>query len=138
MKTTQTLFLAGALLVGCGGGEQLPEKEKGETHFEESHYYRRTFFAGDTNCERASAAGVNCYQTLDLCANGRALLIVTDIMNDGSYSLRDGQVVLTLEGPREAGLPETSTFAREEADAGLVGLGDERWERYTPPYLSCG
>lgn len=130
------MFLAGALLVGCGGGEQLPEKV--ETHFEESHYYRRTFFADDTNCARAGAAGINCYQTLDLCANGHALLIVTDIMNDGSYSLREGQVVLTLESSREPGLPETATLTREESDAGLVGLGERRWERYTPSYLSCG
>jgi hypothetical protein len=50
----------------------------------------------------------NCTRSLTLCSNGGFELVVTDIVNEGLYTVEDRRIVATLAAPGDA--PETFTF----------------------------
>ena len=78
---------------------------------------------------------VNCWQTLTLCPDGRAELVVTDIVNGGRYRVDGASLVVTFTGPSEVGPRATFRLAGDSQSAVyeatgqtwvLWGAGDER------------
>jgi hypothetical protein len=101
------------------------------TTFGEPRTYRR--LAGNFTTEAECVAYqqqqpiFNCWQTLDLCPDGDAFLIVTDIVNVGTYEVGDAVISTTFES---GDVPELVDFAID-VDGNLVAedLGTRTWER---------
>ena len=69
---------------------------------------------------------VNCWQTLTLCPDGRAELIVTDIQNWGRYRLNGSALVVSFEGPSEVGPRAAFQLAADRQSAVYEATG-ETW-----------
>lgn len=87
---------------------------------------------------------INCWRTLTLCPDGRAELLVTDIVNGGRYHIDGPALVATSAGPREVGARATFRFAVDcqsavcEASGETCGLWDSDDERAPFAQTTCG
>lgn len=91
------------------------------TRFPEARTYESAVFETQVECEQAQSQGINCYRVLDLCPDGSAFVMVTDIVNPGTYT-RSGT---TIEGSFPVGdVPETMTFEHNLMRDSLV---DDTW-----------
>jgi hypothetical protein len=112
MNLKKTLGLS-ALLVGCAA-PALEHQDATATHeavvapkglpapapahFQAHTEFKRALFATDKACEDAMRHfGVNCFQEISLEPDGSASVIVTDILNVGTYTIDDGSLTVTLE-----------------------------------------
>lgn len=87
---------------------------------------------------------VNCWQTLTLCPDGRAELMVTDIVNGGRYRVDGASLVVTFTGPSEVGPRATFRLADDRQSAVYEATG-ETWvlwdaddERAASVEFACG
>src|SRR5687767_2664470 len=67
--------------------------------------FRRHLYVGPA-CEEALRTGVNCYQAIALCPDGRAWMMVTDVLNSGHHERVGAVMSIRLGTGREPGLPE--------------------------------
>lgn len=77
----------------------------------------------------------NCFPQLELCPDGRAFLLWTDILNRGTYAETDGVVEATFEA---GDVPERINFTLR--DGGQALEDDWRswaWYRTEPEYPFC-
>ena len=75
----------------------LPVVSNAEDHFtDRNHTYRHQLFATQTECDQAMHLGSNCSQWITLSTDGKALMIVTDIVNVGEYKIVGNEVKVTL------------------------------------------
>ena len=56
-------------------------------------------------CIANAPPGFNCLHRLELCANGGFMLVVTDIINEGSYEVSGSSVSAVMRSPGDG--PET-------------------------------
>lgn len=83
------------------------EKEEVPVLFETSRLYYVQLIPDPYECEHSwELYGMNCYMTADFCADGRAWVIITDIINHGTYALT-----------QDGGGQDTVTAWLEEGDA---------------------
>lgn len=86
------------------------------------------------SCEETREPGslFNCAHTVDLCPDGRAQLVFTDIINPAAYELFDRRIDVWLVGAGD--VPEEMTFAIQ-ADGSLVSteVGERPFTRESPP-----
>lgn len=97
--------------------------------FPETRVYAHALFPTVEACAIAQQQGfINCEQWATFCANGRAEVVVTDIINPATYRVDNGIVTVRLAGPGDA--PETMRF-RVSADGNtLTDVGGTRtWNR---------
>jgi hypothetical protein len=67
--------------------------------FDRSFQY--DLFNDPEKCRQYQAQGGNCFQWVDFDADGSVTVIVTDIVNGGTYEVRDGVVRVELRPPAE-------------------------------------
>lgn len=97
--------------------------------FAEERRYVHTYFPTQEACTEAQngGRGIHCCATLRLGVDGRADLIVTDIMNSGGYRLEADAIVFTRETPGD--VPDTVRFAIG-ADGTLTDdVAQRSWKR---------
>ncbi len=67
-------------------GEVLEIRLDPITAFEEPRAYEHVLYTGQ-DCDDAMAAGMNCAQWVSFCPDGSAEIVLTDIINPGTYEL---------------------------------------------------
>jgi hypothetical protein len=101
MKRTPIPAILAPLIVlalpGCG----LVEAEV--RHFDEERTYEHALFESPEACEAAQPPDffINCSQWMDFHPDGRVTVVLSDIINPGTYRIRDVRVTLTMEGSPE-------------------------------------
>lgn len=126
-----------AVLCGCDNGS--------EAFFEAPRVYAfdlveaQTGTPATTEAECAAVQSdpefyVNCWQTLTLCPDGRAELLVTDIQNPGRYRVDGSVLVVSFEGPSESGSRATFRLAADRQSAVYEATGETwaLWEADDP------
>jgi hypothetical protein len=96
--------------------------------FEEERRYVQTYFATQEECTAAQPEGffVNCCAWVLFGVDGRAEILVTDILNAGSYRLESGAIVFTRESPGD--VPDTLRFTVGE-DGAITDANGGTWRR---------
>jgi hypothetical protein len=107
-------------LVACGGGSSSVD--------EDVEYQQLVDGFPDLETCLAETEGelFNCTRWLVLCANGGFELVVTDIVNEGLYTIDGDVITLRLESPGDA--PDKITF--RESGEGLASSqlgGSQPW-----------
>ncbi len=112
--------------IGCGTPESqgVDSEDSGALFPDIRGYHRPLFKPGD--CPE----DFNCSQWVTLCPDGRALLLVTDIGNQGHYALYDETLVFTADA---AGDVEAMEFVVVPEDDILVDLDGNVWARDDSP-----
>lgn len=97
--------------------------------FDEDRRYVHAFFASQAECDAAQGSGriMNCCAQATFRANGQAELIVTDIMNAGTYVRGADTIVFTRTTPGD--VPAKVTFAIGTDGALTDDMASERWVR---------
>lgn len=87
-----TLILLGFL--GCAGPAG-PER----THFTSARTYNHPLFESQEECDAHQPPDfhINCFQWMHFTEAGEVEVVVTDILNPGSYSIRGELVSLSME-----------------------------------------
>jgi hypothetical protein len=102
-----TFLLASSLLAACGGSP---------SRLADNVSYQQLADGFDTieQCHTATAgATFNCYHLLELCSNGGYILVVTDIANEGRYTLA-GQTVNAVQSGGVDGPPSFTATLRDD------------------------
>jgi hypothetical protein len=88
---------------------------------EKSVRYVHALAQTQADCDALMARGINCEQVVEFCANGDAWLLVTDIINKGSFSYEGGaaQVRFPAAG-KEPEVPEVLTFSVADDESMLT------------------
>lgn len=115
-----SVVLLGLLVAACGDGVQL---------FPEDRTYQRRLFATEAECTAfQQAGGLNCFQFAAFCRSGRAIVMVTDILNTGAYRVDEDLVTITFRASTE--LPNTVRFRLSVHQDTLYALpSSTRWDR---------
>src|SRR5688572_10671596 len=68
-------------------------------HFfkDKERQYTRSLFATQKECEEAQKMGINCFQSVEFFPDGKVLLMVTDIMNIGTYQIQGQKALLEMQ-----------------------------------------
>lgn len=61
-------------------------------------------------CQAEAPPGLNCLRWLELCANGGFVLVVTDIVNEGTYVMAGSAVTATRQAPGDGPASFTLTL----------------------------
>lgn len=90
----QLLFVLFTLLAGFA------QAENTEKWFNENRTYVHHLFIDQKACDDYQSKGfwINCTQTLNLSKNGSAEVMVTDIINSGTYEISNGKITVRTEG----------------------------------------
>lgn len=110
----------------------LPLFAQANGRFSEDRTYVHHLFASKAECAEAKkkAPFLNCDQWVKLRKDGSATLIVTDIVNPGSYEVEDQKVVVTLNEGIETARVLTFTFDPDERTLRLEPDGAKWvWEK---------
>jgi hypothetical protein len=85
-------------------------------HFAAHENFKRALFPTDKACAAAMHSfGVNCFQEVDFEADGHATVIVTDIVNAGTYTIAGSVVTVTLDSlDGDAGEKLSFTLAKDQ------------------------
>ena len=131
MSARAMACLAAAAVLGCGS-TGLEERNT----FEEPRSYAYDLFETPEACAAAQPPDsfFNCQQTVDFEPDGTVRLVVTDIVNQGTYEIHLGRVVMRFPMPVDMG-----SGWRFEARAGgdlLVDQYGREWRRV--PTLGAG
>jgi hypothetical protein len=97
---------------------------------EKSVRYVHSLAATPADCDTLMASGINCDQVVEFCANGDAWLLVTDIVNKGTFTYLDGaaQVRFPVAG-KEPEVPEVLMFSVATDESMLTdGWLRQDWE----------
>lgn len=111
-------------LPGCG----LIESEV--RHFDEERIYEHPLFESPEACEAAQPPGffINCSQWMEFDPDGRVRVVLTDIINPGTYRIQNRHVILSMESSPE--LPERLELLLSADGSTLVEEGTGRvWTR---------
>lgn len=129
-------------LVGCGDGDgRGGSTGKGGgsstwgTHFAEARVYKNWLFDNQEACDAFNLGQpitFNCFQLFEVSAEGQMVIILTDIVNTGTYSISQDSISCVLDGPGDA----PSTFAFEILDHGSE-LKYECRRRLRPAAAAC-
>ena len=99
--------------------------------FPEARVYAFALFDTPEECDELVAQGVNCYQTVDFCPSGEATIVVTDILNRGTYSVSGATITASWE---TGDVPSDMGFTLDEDTDTLVDdLAANVWERQSGP-----
>ena len=98
--------------------------------FPETRVYAHSLFPTAEACELARQHGViNCEQWATFCANGRANLVFTDIVNSATYRVDDGIITVRFTGPGDA-QAESMRFRLSADEESMTDVGGTRtWTR---------
>lgn len=103
---------------------------KGPQHwFSENRSYTHYLFITEKACLDAQQGDFffNCTQSVDLKSDGSATVILTDIINSGTYEITDNVLVITLNGASDA--PPKMTFIIDRTGRNLIREGTTTiWE----------
>ena len=91
-------------------------------HFADVRVYAHAWYATQQECDQAIRNGINCYQVLELCPDGMATLMLTDILNIGSYQ-RSGNAIETT-WPTPGDTPDSVDFTHDAVNDTLT---DQLW-----------
>lgn len=111
-------------LSGCG----LIESEV--RHFAEERIYEHPLFESPEACEAAQPPGfhVNCSQWMEFDPDGRVRVVLTDIVNPGTYRIENRRIILSMEASPE--LPGRLELFLSSDGSTLVEEGTGRiWTR---------
>lgn len=100
---------------------------KDATHFSSDRTYVHNLFASQADCDAARAKSpgpLNCFQEASFSKSGSATLMVTDIMNIGTYTISGGKMVLMLEPSSEV---SDMTFALASDGASMTDSDGNVW-----------
>jgi hypothetical protein len=103
--------------------------------FAEDRVYSYDIYATEQECTDAMALGLNCYQVVEFCADGEAALMLTDIINPGTYSLAPNLVTAEFPG---GDAPGTMVFTLTGDTLATDDVFDLDWERNVDPVFSLG
>ena len=105
------------------------------TTFAEQRIFVHSLFATEQECEDAQAAGMNCYQIMDLCPDGSGTMMLTDIINPGTYVL-DGDTLTSSWSSGDA--PPTMVFEGASGDELTDDIWGYAWELTDDPLFGLG
>jgi hypothetical protein len=100
----KTLLLALTFALAAGTAHAEPFSAERTYHF--------NVFGSDEACKKAQQDPdfwMNCYQEVTLSTDGSATVVLTDIMNPGTYTRNGNKVVVSYE--TDAGGQDTMAFA---------------------------
>ena len=122
-------------LFACGADPSPGSPDAGQPDAQppELRFFQHSLFTEPGDCP--DDPEFNCYPSVELCSDGRAVMMVTDIVNGGTYTKNDGTV--TTSWP-SADVPSQIVF---QTTADGRGLTDDwqgwLWEGSEPEFPSC-
>jgi hypothetical protein len=103
--------------------------EPDASRFSEPRVYANPLFDTPEECDDLLAQGVNCWQVVDFCPSGEATIILTDIINAGTYAVDDATVTTEWD---VGDAPASIVFTLDaNADTLTDDLDGAVWERQT-------
>jgi hypothetical protein len=129
MKPVLSAFLLLSALA-CGGPQ--PQVEPPESQAQVLSFTRLVDgVASLAQCEAATVgSGFNCTQLLTLCPNGGYSLMVTDIMNEGTFTRTGNSVDATQQGSGDGPAHFSAVLETQETVLSSAELaGEHPWER---------
>ncbi len=107
-----SLVLALLVTTGCSSGTALPELTT-STQYQQLLEGFDTLAACETAASSAPSGFFNCTRQLTLCTNGGYSLIVTDIVNEGTFRITDVNIHGEQKGPGDGPTTFDATFNPE-------------------------
>jgi hypothetical protein len=105
MKRLTTLLIGLALGCGGGGDADVDAGNQAADASNSTRYFEHALFENPEDCP--DDLTFNCYPGIELCDDGSAHLLVTDIMNGGTYVEDSTAIVATFDG---GDVPATMIF----------------------------
>ena len=105
--------------LGCGE-DALPDGQY-------ANYAYSNVLAEGELCEQWQETGVNCAQTLSLRADGSATIIVTDIINPGTWL--DSPTQVETHWSAQGDVVEEIIFDKADNGSDLVDINGDTWVR---------
>lgn len=110
MKCHASILSLAVLLAACGGDDEVAAPDAAAS-IDGAVAAHRYFEHVLPDCEPDGL--VNCAPSVDFCDDGTVTMLVTDIVNDGTYTEAGDEIVGTFP---TADVPETITFTFQGDD----------------------
>ena len=105
----------------------LLEEEVMQGRYDEPRAYYVQLIEDEEDCANSwPDFGMNCFQSAWFCPNGSVEIVVTDILNSGSYGIVNGEVQVALAFPGD--MPSTFAFTVGQDDT-LIDAAGVVWQR---------
>jgi hypothetical protein len=102
------MIMAAAVLAlgatGCLDSLTAVSRAQAGAVFEEDREYDHALFETVEQCQKYQqehGTWFNCFQTVEFMRDGHARLVLTDIVNSGSYQIAGSEVIFTPSGPSD-------------------------------------
>jgi hypothetical protein len=121
MKSFTKILLASLLCLGCQALEDTKRS------FAEERTYRQLVFESLEACDEYNAHNpyVNCYRWVTFSTDASVAMVVTDIVNAGTYEIQGQQISLKMDANSD--VPERITLTLSEDEESLSWDG-ETWD----------
>jgi hypothetical protein len=103
--------------------------------FGEDRVYVHDVYDTQQECDEAMDLGLNCYQIVEFCDDGEAAIMLTDIINPGTYTLAPNEVTASFPG---GDAPDTMIFSLTGDDLATDSTYWLEWYRSDDPIFSMG